>query len=229
MVPSSPRPTRRVIAWILVGVVIGLSAAGVFALWEAHRSAQLLATIDFRTHGPEVPDNVLDSVRGAEERAYADMGIPRRLAEDVQDALALLSPRLAFARDYSLGPYRIKASTVSETLDYALDKGYLTVRRQPSGEYRDVLPQFALQPSINDWEASVLLDMLKNRHPQLSRMSWAQIAADPNAIAKLYSGYMGAGGDWPAWAADDIPGPVARQRLGYDPATGGYAAVAPAS
>lgn len=229
MPDTAGRPWRRTVTMVLVGVLIGLGAAGAFAVWEAHRNAQLLATMDFRTHGPDVPDNVLDAVRGAELKAYDDMGPLRRTAEDLQDAIALLSPRLAFARDFSLGPYRIKASTVRETLDYALAKDYLTVRSEPSGEYKDVLPQFALQPSINDWEAGVLLDFLKTRHPQLRTMTWDQIAADQNAIAKLYSGYMGAGGDWTTWEADTVPGAVSRERLGYDPATGTYSAIPLAS
>jgi hypothetical protein len=89
-----------------------------------------------------------------------------------------------------------------------------------------VLPIFALQPSINDWQASVLLEYLRQRHPALRNMKWEVIAADPNAIAKLYSGYMGAGGDWALWKSDLVPGAVSRDRLGYDPATGRYAAIA---
>lgn len=210
---------------VALGVIAGLLCAGGLALWDANRRAQLLAELDFRTQGPSVPTNVLDSVRGAELHAYRDMGPLRKAAEDLQDALALLSPQLAFSRDFSLGPYRIKASTVRETLDFALARGFLTLRSERSSRYNEVLPYFALQPSLNDWEAGVLLEYLRERHPQLARMSWEQISRDPEAIAKLYSGYMGAGGDWAAWASSMTPGAVSRSRLGYDPTTGGYARV----
>ncbi len=76
------------------------------------------------------------------------------------------------------------------------------------------MPYFALQPVLNDWQAALLLQSLKDKHPALAGRSWDEIASDPEAVAKLYSGYMGAGGDWAGWLADDAPGPVARQRLG---------------
>lgn len=214
-------------ALLAVGALAGLIGAGAFALVEANRRSQLIGTMDFRTHGPVVPANVLRAVRGAEVRAYGDMGSARRFAEDVQDSLALLWPGLAFSYDFSLGPYRIKASTVTETLDFAIDEGYLELNSERSSRYNELLPFFVLQPSNSDWQASVLLEYLRQRHPDLAKMSWPQIAADPDAIAKLYSGYMGAGGDWAMWAADLVPGAVSRERLGYDPGTGAYAAIDP--
>lgn len=218
-----------VVALLGVGLLIGVVAAGVGAIFEAHRRTQLLATMNFRTHGPVVPGNVLRAVRGAEARAYEDMGIGRRLVEDAQDALALLWPGFAFSRDFSLGPYRIKASTVRTTLDFALNEGYLTLSSAKASRYSELLPFFVLQPSISDWPASVLLEYLRQRHPGLARMTWGEIAADPAAIAKLYSGYMGAGGDWERWAAHLVPGDVSRARLGYEPTTGRYAGIDPST
>lgn len=201
-------------------------AAGI-ALWDANRKVQLLASLDFRIHDPGIPENVLTAIRNAELKAYNDMGWVRKAVEDTQDSLALLWPGLAFSCDFSIGPYCIKASTVREVVDFALDEGYLTLNSERSSRYNEVLPLFALQPSINDWEASVLLEYLRRRHPILRNMPWQAIAADPNAIAKLYSGYMGAGGDWARWESDLVPGAVSRDRLGYDPATGKYGAIAP--
>ena len=214
---------------ILCGVLLGLLVGGLVALGESHRRTQLLAELDFRTHGPDVPDNVLTTVRNAEQRAYNNMGSTRRAAESIQDAVALLLPQLAFAQDFSIGPYRIKASTVRSTVDFALDQGFLTLHTQRSSRFNEVLPLFMLQPSINDWQAGVLLEFLRQRHPQLRAMTWAQIAEDPNAIAKLYSGYMGAGGDWALWEADLVPGPVSRERLGYNAEADTYSAIVPAS
>ena len=221
------RPSFRAIALVLVGVVIGLMIAGGIALWDANRKVQLLASLDFRIHDPGIPENVLTTIRNAELKAYDDMGLVRKAVEDIQDSLALLWPGLAFSYDFSIGPYCIKASTVREMVDFALDEKYLTLNSERSSRYNEVLPLFALQPSINDWEASVLLEYLRRRHPGLNNMTWRAIAADPNAIAKLYSGYMGAGGDWARWESDLLPGAVSRDRLGFDPATGKYAAIAP--
>ena len=228
MSEGAGNPTRRAtVKWLLIGVLIGIVAMGSFVMWDAYRRSQLLATMDFRTHGPVVPDNVLDTVRNAELQSYHDMGFFRQRAEDAQDAIALMAPRLAFAWNFSLGPYRIKASTVDETLDFALQRGYLTLDSERSSKYNEVIPFFVMQPSLNDWEASVLLEYLKQRHPELRKMTWEQIAADPTAIAKLYSGYMGAGGDWRGWESSLEPGAVAKQRLGYDRATGTYTRVEP--
>lgn len=221
------RPNLRAIALVLAGVVIGLMIAGGIALWDANRKVQLLGALDFRIHDPGIPENVLTAIRNAELKAYRDMGLVRKAVEDFQDSLALLWPGLAFSCDFSIGPYCIKASTVREILDFALEQGYLTLNSQRSARYNEVLPIFALQPSINDWKAGVLLEYLRRRHPELRHMTWEVIAADPNAIAKLYSGYMGAGRDWERWNSDLVPGAVSRDRLGYDPDTGTYAAVAP--
>lgn len=220
------RPSFRPILLVLVGVVIGLILAGGIALWDANRKVQLLASLDFRIHDPGIPENVLTAIRNAELKAYDDMGLVRKAVEDIQDSLALLWPGLAFSYDFSIGPYCIKASTVRETLDFALDEKYLTFNGERSSRHNEVLPIFALQPSINDWQASVLLEYLRQRHPALRNMKWEVIAADPNAIAKLYSGYMGAGGNWAQWKSDLVPGAVSRDRLGYNPATGQYAAIA---
>ena len=59
----------------------------------------------------------------------------------------------------------------------------------------------------------MILDWLRLDHPRLSAMTWEEIATDPSLVAKLYSGCMGAGGDWDAWRADVAPGPVARERM----------------
>lgn len=216
---------RHRVAWVLLGVLLGVVALGGFVAWDTHRRVQLLASLDLRINGPVVPDNVLDAVRGAEVRVYDEMSFWRRAAEDIQDSIAFAAPAVAFSQDFSIGPYRIKASTVSETLDFALARGYLTIQSERSSKYNEVIPFFVLQPSLNDWEAAVLLEYLRERHPDLRAMTWEQISADPKAIAKLYSGYMGAGGDWTAWESTTEPGPVAKQRLGFDPTTGEYSQI----
>ena len=78
---------------------------------------------------------------------------------------------------------------------------------------RHLLPYFSEQQVINDWQVAVILESLRRDHPQLREMTWDRIAADPSLVAKLYSGYMGAGGAWDQWRATLTPGPVARRRM----------------
>jgi hypothetical protein len=44
----------------------------------------------------------------------------------------------------------------------------------------------------------------------------------PGLVYKLYSGYMGAGGDWDGWKASLTPGAESRRRFQYEPQDGGY-------
>lgn len=48
---------------------------------------------------------------------------------------------------------------------------------------------------------------------------WAEIETQPLLIAKLYSGYMGAGGDWAMWRSQLTPGPVALDRMNLSQAS----------
>ncbi len=66
------------------------------------------------------------------------------------------------------------------------------------------------------WQAAVVLEHLRSDHPHLRRLGWDAIAHDPRLVALLYSGYLGAGGDWDAWRASAEPGPEALQRMAPD-------------
>ena len=70
------------------------------------------------------------------------------------------------------------------------------------------------QPALSEWLAAILVSHLRDRHSLLKDMSWTEIASDPMLIAKLYSGYMGAGGDWDRWGASVRLGPEAMRRMG---------------
>lgn len=48
----------------------------------------------------------------------------------------------------------------------------------------------------------------------MTELAWLEIEAEPELIAKLYSGYMGAGGAWELWRENLNPGSVAKIRLG---------------
>ena len=69
---------------------------------------------------------------------------------------------------------------------------------------------------LNDWQAATYLQWLKEAHPLMTDLTWSEIEAKPELVAKLYSGYMGAGGAWELWREDLTPGSVAKQRLGLE-------------
>ncbi len=202
--------------WVSLEAGVALGALLLLALLMilAVRRSRLVDRMNVRLRGPMVPESVLDAVRGAEVRWYQGLPTWRRLVKDAQDSVGVLAPHLVYRLNSSIGPYRIKARTVRGLIGYALEHDYLRIDAVQDPRLDKLLPYFSLQPVLNDWQAALLLQSLKDEHPALAGRSWDEIASDPEAVAKLYSGYMGAGGDWAGWLADDAPGPVARQRLG---------------
>ena len=195
---------------ILFGAVLG--AVAMLAQMESR--ADWLASLDFTLTAPEVPVEILTAIHEAETRSYAEEPPLRRLAEEVQDILVFAAPGLAYDLNYSVGRYRIRASTIETILPWARERGYLTTPDVPLDDLAEAMAYFAEQPVLNDWQAAVYLDWLRDDHPELRDLGWEEIASDPVLIAKLYSGYMGAGGDWSGWQADLEPGPVAAGRMG---------------
>lgn len=170
----------------------------------------------FKIRGPHIPDNVLDEVRAAENKFYNELGFIRRIEEDMQDIIGFLWPSVVFRLNFSVGVYRIKAKTIEELMQYALDNKYIDISLPKNKKYRYLLAYFSLQPLLSEWQASLLLQSLKEQHTLLKKYSWQKIANDKKLIAKLYSGYMGAGGDWELWHKDLKPGKVAHYRLGLN-------------
>lgn len=181
-----------------------------------YRRKHQLQGLTFHLSGPEVPVAILDAVRDAEAHFYRDLGFFRRRIEDVQDVLSFVAPELIYRLNVSVGPYRIKVRSVEGLIDEATGRGYLTLEAAPGQTLAELLPYFSMQPVINQWLAALLLQHLKEEHPTLATLPWSRIAGDRRLTAKLYSGYMGAGGDWADWKASIEPGAVARKRLGLD-------------
>ena len=67
---------------------------------------------------------------------------------------------------------------------------------------------------MSDWQAATLLEWLRLDHPGLQKLDWRTISNDQKLVAKLYSGYMGAGGAWEEWRSSMTPGPEAARRMG---------------
>lgn len=178
-----------------------------------HTRVMALASVDFRVSYPEVPIEVNEAVRSAEARYYAALPLPRRLVEEAEDILALLWPAAVARLDLSVGPYRIKASTLDDILPWAIAEEYLELVDVDPDEALAAISHFSEQPALADWGASLVLEHLRLRHPQMQTVDWETIASHPYLIAKLYSGYMGAGGDWVGWEASLTPGPEATRRM----------------
>ena len=108
----------------------------------------------------------------------------------------------------------MKAQTIEDLLPWAIDRKYLILKDIKTEDFAHAVAYFSEQPVLNDWQASVYLEWLRQDHPELVALNWSQIASDRMLVAKLYSGYMGAGGDWDTWRANLTPGVVALSRLG---------------
>jgi hypothetical protein len=217
------KPAANFVGGVVVGAAITASAVAVAQL----RRERLVQELEFRILGPTVPVNVLHTIRDAEVEYYRRLPVLRRLVEDAQDVGARLWPAGVLRLGLSVGRYRIKGSAILPLLTYAQKQGYLVVEGAPDRRKDRLVTLFTMDPALAEWQAAVVLQHLKDEHPHLRVLGWEEVAADPAAIAKLYSGYMGAGGAWDAWMSDLVPGPHARERLGYDPATGRYAKVLP--
>lgn len=60
------------------------------------------------------------------------------------------------------------------------------------------------------------------RYRALSSKNWSLIAGSDPLIAKMYSGYMGAGGDWESWKHNEEPGAESRKRFQFHQPTSAY-------
>ena len=193
----------------LIAFLLGTAVATVFL----HYRAKSLAEIDFRITYPPVPIVVTSAVRDAEANYYKSRGTLRKLAEEAEDILTFFWPPAVTTLDLSVGPYRMKASTLKELIPWAMSEEYLKVVDAEPHEALQAISYFSEQPALADWGAAIILESLRLRHPTLQKMDWETISADPNHVAKLYSGYMGAGDDWEVWKSTIAPGPVAKRRM----------------
>lgn len=200
----------KILLGISLGILLGIAGTAAFIAERIHS----LTSVDFSITSPPVPQEVLEVVRRTEYDFYAQLSAPRRMIEGMQDAAAFLVPSLVYKFDFSVGPFRLKGHTLNKTIPWANEQGYLEIHQGLQADFHWLFVYLAEQPGLADWGAAVLLERLRRRHPQLSQLTWQEIAANRILIAKLYSGYMGAGGDWDAWEADLRPGPVAAARMG---------------
>ena len=196
--------------WVTVGLFLGVCAA----LWVMKERAHWLASLEFELNPPPVPASILAKVREAESRSYQSRPLIRRLVEEAQDVVVFVSPEMAYKLNFSVGRYRIKAKTIEDILPWAIERPFVVLEKSSPADFAHALAYFSEQPGLNDWQAAIYLQWLKEDHPLMAELAWLEIEAEPELIAKLYSGYMGAGGAWKLWREDLIPGSVAQERLG---------------
>ncbi|MEM6496495.1 MAG: hypothetical protein AAF709_07205 [Pseudomonadota bacterium] len=201
----------------LSGLIGGLLIGGLAATAFVVHRVQSLSEIDFETIPPPVPFEVIEKVRGAEMDYYSNQSHARQFVELMQDVMAFLHPPLVYQMNFSVGPFRLKGQTLEKTIPWARDNGYLIIKEAPVSDFHWLYVYLAEQPGLSNWGAAVHLEFLRQKHPLLRDISWSDIASDPNLVAKVYSGYLGAGGDWATWEADLVPGKVAVARLGANP------------
>ncbi len=199
-------------AWILIGLVIGAC----IALWVLKERAHWLASLEFELNPPPVPASILIKVREAESRSYEKRLLVRRLVEEAQDVIVFASPEMAYKLNFSVGRYRIKANSIEAILPWAIKRRLVVLEKTAPTSFAHALAYFSEQPVLNDWQAATYLQWLKEDHPLMTDLTWSEIEAKPELVAKLYSGYMGAGGAWELWRENLTPGSVAKQRLGLE-------------
>lgn len=200
------------VMWILLGLFIGSCST----LWIAKERADWLASLEFELNAPPVPPSILTTIRNAESASYEKRSKVRRLVEEGQDILVFASPQAAYMMNFSVGRYRIKARTIEAILPWAMEQRFVVLEDTSQKSFTHALAYFSELPVLNDWQAASYLEWLRQDHPLMVDLSWSDIAADPELVAKLYSGYMGAGGAWDLWRENLTPGAVAKQRLGLN-------------
>lgn len=157
---------------------------------------------------------VVEVIGTAEETWQAQLSPLRATAEQFQDQAARSAPLEAYAADWSIGRFNIRPSTARSALNWAFARGIAADfgYDQPLGD--EEIVREIMDPVRAASLVKLILAQLRDDHPGLREMAWDTIEAEDEYVAKLYSGYLGAGGAWEAWRSDLLPGDEARLRLG---------------
>lgn len=153
-------------------------------------------------------DHISKYILSAEGEWENNLGKSRFFIEKVQDFIANTSPLLARKLDFSVGSFNIKPSTARNAVNWAKYKKKVKVIKNEE----EIVPAIMSTRKSKNIVKTILL-MLKESHPQLKQLSWKQIERNKRFIMKLYSGYMGAGGDWNRWRRTIQPGKIAQTRM----------------
>lgn len=180
-----------------------------------------LLRLDYTLHETGVPELVVRLVQAAESYYYSQSKTNTSI-EAIEDLLALIAPQIVYRFNFSVGRMRMKPKTMESVILWAIQQKMLTLNTKNAPKLAYLLAYLAIIPNVCRWQAEVYLAKLKSDHPQLADIDWSEIAEKPELIAKLYSGYMGAGGDWEGWKQTLEPGKEARKRFKYSGAQDSY-------
>jgi hypothetical protein len=190
--------------------VMIIAGWAVAALTSCAKPDEEVSTVEVR-----IPSQwVVEVVGTAEEAWQAQLSPLRATAEHWQDEAARTAPLEAYAADWSIGRFNIRPSTARSALDWAFAQGIAAdfgYHQQPGDEE---IVHHIMDLARSSSLVKLILAQLRDGHPALREMAWDTIEAADQYIAKLYSGYLGAGGAWEAWRSNLLPGDEARQRLG---------------
>lgn len=165
------------------------------------------------TEATSPPIWLAEVIRAAEDTWHNNLGIVRKLAEDAQDLLAAENPSAAYRNNYSIGNSNIRPQTARAAIDWIFNNQLeqsIGFQERPDD---NALVAMILNPAEENKVVLSILTHLQQIHPGLNNMNWDQITASDSLIAKIYSGYLGAGGAWDQWKSGLIPGQEAMSRL----------------
>lgn len=173
-----------------------------------------LAATPLQTNHFGVSPWVMSVVLQAEQNWQASLGPVRGNVKLLQDEIAYTNPEMAWKNNNSLSRFNIRPSTAYKAIRWAHGAGMPI--NFPAAPLPEQVVGYIMNPSTDAKLAEIILNQLRDDHPILRQKSWAEIEASDEMIAKLYSGYTGAGNAWDDWRRDIKPGSVSIQRLGCE-------------
>lgn len=129
----------------------------------------------------------------------------------LNDEVAYTDPLRAWRNNNSLSRYNIRPSTAYKAIRWAQGAG--AAPDFPSPPLPEQVIGWIMNEQTDTRLAELILNQLREDHPLLRDKPWQEIEGNDEWIAKLYSGYAGAGNAWDAWRADLKPGATAIDRL----------------
>jgi hypothetical protein len=177
--------------------------------------ASLLCIASSPAQAPDrfaVPSWIMRVMLDAEVNWQRSLGPIRGNLKLLNDEVAYTDPLRAWRNNNSLSRYNIRPSTAYKAILWAQDAG--AAPDFPKPPLPEQVIGWIMSEQTDTRLAELILNQLRDDHPMLRDKSWDEIAGNDEWIAKLYSGYAGAGNAWDAWRADLKPGSVAIDRLG---------------
>lgn len=211
---SMSEKVRIELHYFLFGALITLLLLAFFFFMKFANRVKQLTRLDYDIQMPPIPPAIIERIQKAEAAYYFGASWGRKIIEQCQDVMTLLFPRWVYRLNFSVGRMRMKPHTIRELLSWAIKNQFLKLHTRKDDKQAYLLAYFAMQPFVSRWQAGVYLAYLRELHPVLRSRSWDDIEQDTRLVQKLYSGYMGAGGDWETWLKTAEPGPEAVRRFG---------------